>query len=97
MSQTNTNTNNGQNRNQIFKRGGPGQGGLNGSGCGDCRNGRRNNSTSKYSFEGKMKDGPIFKLTITKTRHRPTQFKKITDTFPVLCADKNFQGLNEVL
>ena len=44
-----------------------------------------------------MKDGPIFKLLITKTGHRPTQFKKITDTLPVLCADKNFWGLNEVL
>ena len=44
-----------------------------------------------------MKDGPISKLTITKTGHRPSQFKKISDVLPVLCADKNFQGLNEVL
>ena len=44
-----------------------------------------------------MKDGPISKLLIIKTGHRPTQFKKITDTLPVLCADKNFQGLDEVL
>ena len=44
-----------------------------------------------------MKDGPISKLTITKTGHRPTQFKKITDTLPVLCADKNFRGLDEVI
>ena len=44
-----------------------------------------------------MKDSLISKLTITKTGHRPTQFKKITDTLPVLCADKNFQGLDEVL
>ena len=44
-----------------------------------------------------MKEGPIFKLTIIKTRHRPTQFKKITDALSVLCADKNFRGLDEVL
>ena len=94
---TNTNTNNGQNWNQISGRGGWGQGGLSGSGRGNCRNGRRNNLIAKYSFEGKMKDGPLSKLTITKTGHRPSQFKKICDVLPVFCADKNYQGLNEVL
>ena len=44
-----------------------------------------------------MKDGPISKLLITKTGHRPTQFKKINSILPVLCADKNFRGLNKVL
>ena len=44
-----------------------------------------------------MKDGPISKLTITKTGYRPSQFKKISDTLPLLCADKNFQDLDEVL
>ena len=44
-----------------------------------------------------MKDGLISRLLITKTWHRPTQFKKITDTLPVLCVDKNFQGLDEVI
>ena len=44
-----------------------------------------------------MKDGPISKLIITKIGHRPTQFKKISDALPVLCADKNYQGLDEVL
>ena len=44
-----------------------------------------------------MKDCPIFKVLITKTGHRPTQFKKITDTLPLLCLDKNFHGLDEVL
>ena len=97
MSQTNTNTNNGQNRNQISGRGGRGQGGPNGSGHGDCRNGCGNNLIVKYSFEEKMEDCLISKLTITKTGHRPSQFKKISDALPVLCVDKNFQGLNEVL
>ena len=44
-----------------------------------------------------MKDGPISKLTITKTGHRPCQFKKISDPLPALCADKNYRGLDEVL
>ena len=44
-----------------------------------------------------MKDSPISKLTITKTKHRPSQFKKICDALPVFCADKNYGGPNEVL
>ena len=43
-----------------------------------------------------MKDGPISKVTITKTGNKPSQFKKISDALPVLCADKNFWGLNAV-
>ena len=94
MSQTNTNTNNCQNRNQLSRRGGQGRGAPNDSGRGDRRNGRGNNSIAKYSFEEKMKDSPISKLTITKTGHRPSQFKKISDALPALCADKNYQDLN---
>ena len=97
MSQTNTNTNNGQNRNQISGRGGPGEGAPKGSGRGDRRNGRGNNSIAKYSFEWKIKDGLISKLTITKTGHRPSQFKKISAALLLLCADKNYGGLDEVL
>ena len=44
-----------------------------------------------------MKDGPISELTITETRHRPSQFKKIYNALPVFCADKNYGDLNEVL
>ena len=44
-----------------------------------------------------MKDGPFSKLTITKSGHRPSQFKKICDALPVFCADKNYSDLNEVL
>ena len=97
MSQTNTNTKNGQNQNQISGRGVRGRGVPNGSGRGDRRNGRGNNLIAKYSFERKIKDGPISKLTITKTGYRPSQFKKIRDALPVLCADKNYCGLDEVL
>ena len=39
----------------------------------------------------------MFKLPITETGHRPSHFKKISDALPVLCTDKNYQGLNEVL
>ena len=99
MSKTNTNTNtsNVQNRNHISIRDGRGQGGPNSSGCGDRRISHGNNLIAKYSFERKMKDGPISKLTITKTGQRPSQFKKISDALPILCADKNYQGLDEVL
>ena len=48
-------------------------------------------------LKGKIKNGPIFKLIITKIGHRPTHYKKIVDTLPVLCADKNFQGFNYVI
>ena len=95
MSQTNTNTNNGQNRNSG--RGGQGRGSPNGNGRDDCSNNRGNKSIAKYSFEGKMKDGLISILTITKTGHQPSQFKKIWNALPVFCADKNYQGLDKVL
>ena len=106
MSQSNTNTNNSHNRNfgrggrgqrAPFGRGGRGQGAPNGNGCSDCRNNCGNKSIAKYSFEGKMKDGPISKLTINETGHRPSQFKKIYNALPVVCADKNYGGLDEVL
>ena len=44
-----------------------------------------------------MKDGQIFRLIITKTGHRPTQYKKVDDTLPVLCADKNYQGTDDII
>ena len=75
MSQTNTNTNNGScktNKNQIFGRSGQGQGGSGGRGCDDCVNNRGNSSIAKYSFERKMKDCIISKLTITETGHQAT-------------------------
>ena len=44
-----------------------------------------------------MEDSLISKLLITKTGHRLTQYKKIIDTLPVLCADKNYQGIDDVI
>ena len=44
-----------------------------------------------------MKDGYISKLTITKTGHQATQYKKIMNNLPILCADKNFRYINDVL
>ena len=89
---TNTNTNNGQNRNLNSERGGRGRGGLTGGGCGDRRNSYGNMTIAKYAFEGKMKDGLISKLLITETGYRPTHFKKVNNTLPVLCADKNSEA-----
>ena len=96
MSQTNIHTNNGQNRYKNSRRDGRGQG-PKGSGLGDHRNNQGNKSIAKYSFKEKMKDGPISELTITETGHRPSQFKKLWDTLPIFCADKNYDGLDEVL
>ena len=97
MSQTNTHTNNSQNRYQNTGRGGRDQGPNSGSGRGDRHNNHGNKSIAKYSFKGKMKDSPISELTITETGHRPSQFKKLWDALPVFCADKNYGGLDEVL
>ena len=98
MSKTNTHTNNGQNRYQNAGRGGRGQEGPNSSSSrGDCRKYRENKLIAKYSFKGKMKDGPISKLRITEIGHRPSQFKKLWAALPVFCADKNYGGLDEVL
>ena len=44
-----------------------------------------------------MKDAPISKLTITETGHQATQYKKIIDILQVLCTDKNYQGIGNVL
>ena len=96
MSQNNTHTNNSQHWNRNSQRDGRGQG-PNGSGRGNCCNDCGNKSIAKYSFKGKMKDGPIFELTIKETGHRPSQFKKIYDALPIFCTDKNYGGLDEVL
>ena len=97
MSQTNTQANYGQNRNQNSGRGERGRGSNSSNGRGDRRNGRGNKTIAKYSLQGKMKDGPISELTITETGHRPSQFKKIYNALSVFCADKNYGGLDEVL
>ena len=44
-----------------------------------------------------MKNGQISKLLFNKTGHRPIQYKKITDTLPVLCADKNYWGIDDII
>ena len=44
-----------------------------------------------------MKEGTLFKLTITKGRQRTTQYKKIIDALPVLCADKGFRYVREII
>ena len=100
MSQKNTNTNNGAgnaNRNQITRRGKWGQGGSGGRGRGGRGGNCRDSSTTKYLFEGEMIDGCISKLTITKLGHQTTQYKKIINTLSILCADKNFRCINDVL
>ena len=99
MSQTNINTNTGAgntNRNHNAGRGRRGRGDSGGQG----RGGRGNDcgkTVAKYSFEGKMKDGPLSKLTITKGGQRATQYKKILDTLPVFYADKGYKFIDDVI
>ena len=44
-----------------------------------------------------MKDSSVSKITITKTGHQSTQYKKIVDTLPVLYVDKNYQGIDDII
>ena len=99
MSQTNTNTNTGAgntNYNHNAGRGGRGRGGSGGRGCGG-RGNDHGKTVAKYSFEGKMKDGPLSKLTITKGGQRATQYKKILDALTVFCADKGYKCIDDII
>ena len=49
-----------------------GQGFSDSRGCGSHRDNCGNSSIATYTFEGKMKDDCISKLTITKTGHQAT-------------------------
>ena len=100
MSQTNTNTNSGAgntNRSHNTGRGGRGQGGSGIPGRSGRGSNRGNSTTARYSFEGKMKDGPLSKLTITEAGQRATQFKKIIDALPVFCADKGYRFIDDII
>ena len=44
-----------------------------------------------------MKDSCISKLIVTKIRYQATQYKKIIDTLPALCADKNLRYIYDAL
>ena len=99
MSQTNTNTNTGAgntNHNHNAGRGGRGQGGSGGRGRGG-RGNNRGKTVAKYSFEEKMKVGPLSKLTLTESGQRATQYKKIIGALPVFCADKGYKFIDDVI
>ena len=71
MSQTNTNTGDGNtNQYQDVKRGGQSQEGSCGQCRGDCNCNCGNNSITNYQFEGILKDGCLSKLTITTSGHQ---------------------------
>ena len=81
---------------QTNGRGRQGQGGSGGQGRGGCGD-YRNSTIAKLSFDGKLKDGCLHKLTITECSHRATQFKKIHNALPVLCVDKGFKFVDDVI
>ena len=94
MSQTNTNTGGSNTNRNLYAGGGiQGQGGSGSRGC----SGRGNGTIDKSLFEGKVKNSYLHKLTSTECSHRTTQFKKIHDALPVLCADKGFRFINNVI
>ena len=100
MSQTNTNTNTGAsntNWSHNAGRGGRGRGGSGGRGRGGRGNDRGKTTVAKYSFDGKMKDGPLSKLTITENGQRANQYKKIIDALPVFCADKGYKFIDDII
>ena len=100
MSQTNTNTNTGASntiRNQITRRGGRTKEALAVEAVAVAEAIAETTQSLNIFFEGKMKDGCISKLTITKTGHRATQYKKIIDILPILSADKNFRYIHDIL
>ena len=68
--------------------GGRGRGGR-GNDCGKI--------VAKYSFDGKMKDGPLSKLTITKGGQQATQYKEIIEALPVFCADKGYKFIDDII
>ena len=97
---TNTNTNTGAgntNQSHNTRRGGRGQGGSSRRGRAGRGNNCGKNTVTRYSFEGKMKDGPLSKLTITEGGQQATQYKKIIDVLPVFCADKGYKFIDDVI
>ena len=98
MSQTNANTGGGNtNRNQSATRDGRGQGGSGGRGRGGCISDRGNSSIAKCSFEGKMKDSCLSKLTITESANRAIQYKKVIDALQVYCVDKVYRYIDNII
>ena len=44
-----------------------------------------------------MKDGYLNKLVITECFHRATQFKKIHNVLSVLCGDKGYKYVDDII
>ena len=63
------------------------------NGCRDSGN----STITKSLFEDKMKDACLHKLTITECSHQATQFKKIHNALPVLCTDKGFRFISDII
>ena len=98
MSQTNTNTGDGNtNQYQEDRRGGQSQGGSWDRYRSNYNDNCRNNSIANYSFEGKLIDSCHFNLTVTTSRYWLTQLKKILDAIPSLCWDKNYKYTNDII
>ena len=49
------------------------------------------------SFEGKMTDGCLSKLTTTESANRAIQYKKTIDALPVYYVDKGYRYINNII
>ena len=98
MSQTNTNTEDGSNKQcQDARRGGPSQGGSRGQCRGNRNDNRGNNLFTNSSLVEKLEDSCISNLTITKSGPWSNQLKKIFDALPDLCQDKHFEYIPDII
>lgn len=99
MSSTTTTTSNGGNTTRTLSkkkkrnRAGGGNGTRNNTGIdGHDKENRKN------GFKGQLQDSCFKGIVITdNTNNRPTQFKKLMDALPTYCADKDYEGLIEIL
>ena len=98
MSQTNTNTGDGNvNQNHNTGKGGQSQGGSCGQGHGDCNGDHGKSSIANYSLEGKMKVGYLSKLIIIKSGHQATKYHNFIDALPGFCTYKNYKYINDII
>ena len=62
-----------------------------------CRDYRNNTSIAKSLFEEKLKDGCLYKLTITECSNWAIQLKKIHDALQILYTDKGYKHLDSII
>ena len=84
------------NRTTRRKRGGKGTYRGDKRGSGDNTSERDNNK--KHGFKGLLQDSCLKGIVITDNSNvRPTQYQKFITALPGFCADKGYEGLDEII